>query len=136
MYMIGTNVFVDFLRGKSPTALSMLQKSDASLFKVPSVVKAELLLGACKAQIRGEELRKVEELLMPFEIVPFDDACAFKYAQIRTFLESKGSGIGANDYLIAATTLAYSAVLVTNNAKEFGRIPGLIIEEWADIDFE
>ena len=71
---------------------------------------------------------------MPFEIVPFNDACVVQYAKIRAQLERTGKTIGANDYLIAATALAHSAVLVTNNVKEFKRVPGLSLECWDEVD--
>lgn len=112
----------------------MLQSSDASLFKVPSIVKAELLLGAIKSNRPIREQRRVEGLLLPFEIVPFDESAAYQYAKIRAELENAGNTIGANDYIIAATTLANSAILVTNNVDEFKRISGLTIESWAEKD--
>lgn len=132
MYMLDTNILVDFLRGSSPAILDMLRKSDASLFKIPSVVKAELLLGALKSQHVQRERKRVEALLLPFEIVPFDDACASCYASIRAHLEKVGIPIGANDLLIAAIARTHSAVLVTNNVGEFSRVPGLAIETWSE----
>lgn len=132
MYMIDTNIFVEFLRGRNAFALDMLRKSDVNLFKVPSAVKAELLLGAKKSKDPLREREKVEALLLPFEIVPFDDACAYHYAKIRSTLEAQGIGIGGNDYMIAATALAHSAVLVTSNVGEFTRIPELAVEEWVE----
>lgn len=134
MYLLDTNILIDISRGTLRHAYELMMSSDASLFKVPSVVKAELLLGARKSQ-QPEEMRfRVETLLLPFEILPFDDTCAGFYADIRAQLESQGTTIGSNDYLIAATALAHSAVLVTNNVREFERVPGLSIESWADAD--
>ena len=74
-------------------------------------------------------------MLLPFEIIPFDETCAAHYAKIRADLEQKGRTIGSNDYLIAATALAHGAVLVTNNVDEFKRVPGLSLECWEEIDF-
>ena len=130
MYILDTNVLIDFSRGNLPIAYEMMRNSDASLFKVPAIVKSELLLGALKSRDPESMRFRVENLLLPFEILPFDDACSFHYASIRAHLESEGMTIGANDYLIAAIALAYSAVLVTNNVKEFKRVPGLSIENW------
>lgn len=134
MYMLDTNILVDFLRGNAPGILKVLRESDARAFAISSVVEAELLLGAHKSQNVARERRRVEELLLPFEIVPFDSACAHQYAGLRAHLEKAGTPIGANDYLIAATALAHSAVLVTNNVGEFSRVPGLMIESWAEVD--
>lgn len=135
MYLLDANILIDISRHKLRYAYDMLMLNDASLFKVPAIVKAELLLGAEKSKNPEEERLKVESLLLPFDIVPFDETCAVQYARIRAHLERKGQTIGGNDYLIAATALAHSAVLVTNNVNEFKRVPGLSIESWAEIDF-
>lgn len=135
MYLLDSNILIDISRRKLQYAYDTLMLSDASLFKVPAVVKAELLLGAEKSSRPEEERLRVESLLLPFDIVPFDEACAVQYARIRAHLERKGETTGSNDYLIAATALAHSAVLVTNNVNEFKRIPGLSLESWAEIDF-
>ncbi len=135
MYFFDSNVLIDISRQKLPFTYELLLKSDASLFKVPAVVKAELLLGAEKSNDPEKEQFKVESLLLPFDIVPFDSSCAAHYARIRAYLERRGQTIGGNDYLIAATALAHSAVLVTNNVDEFKRVPGLSIECWEEVDF-
>lgn len=135
MYLLDTNVLIDLSHGKLNTGYDLMRQSDASLFKVPAIVKAELLLGAAKSQ-RPEQTRfRLESLLLPFEILPFDDRCADFYVKIRAALEAQGKTIGANDYIIAATALAHSAVLVTNNVKEFQRVPGLALESWEEVDF-
>ena len=133
MYMLDTNILVDFLRGKSRLIYDKLRETDARLFEIPMVVKAELLLEAEKSNDPERERLKVESLLLPFRTVPFDDECAYQYARIRAALEKQGTTIGANDYLIAATALARSAILVTNNADEFKRVPGLSMEEWREM---
>lgn len=135
MYFLDANILIDFSHRKLLTAYDMLKNSDASQFKVPAVVQAELLVGAEKSRNPEEERFRVESLLLPFEIVPFDGECAVQYAKIRAYLERKGMPIGGNNYMIAATALAHSAVLVTNNVGEFKRIPWLSIESWEEIDF-
>ena len=72
----------------------------------------------------------VEEFLLPFQVVPFDWRCANEYGKIRAALERQGKAIGGNDMLIAATALANDAVLVTNNVREFKRVPGLSLEHY------
>ncbi|HPT13003.1 MAG TPA: PIN domain-containing protein, partial [Bacteroidales bacterium] len=64
------------------------------------------------------------------EIVPFDDDCSIVYSKIRSAMELKGTIIGPNDYIIAATVLAKNGILVTNNTKEFARVKSLKIENW------
>ncbi len=67
----------------------------------------------------------------PFEIVPFDDTMTEIYGKIKASLEVKGMKIGFNDNIIAATVLARKGILVTNNTREFNRVDGLLIEDWA-----
>lgn len=133
MYLIDSNILIDFLRGKNKYALQMLRTSDADIFKIPSIVKAELLLGVEKSSDPGNNRLRAELLLLPFETLPFDGRCALHYARLRAYLEDKGMGIGANDYIIAACAMAYGATVVTNNAAEFERVPGLSVEQWAEV---
>ncbi len=64
-------------------------------------------------------------------IIPFDEQDAIAYGQIRTYLEAQGLPIGALDTLIAAQAIQYNLVLVTNNIREFARVPGLVVEDWS-----
>lgn len=120
------------MRGRMPYLYNLLRRSDPRLFKVPSVVEAELLLGAEKSTRVEENRLLVEQFLLPFEIVSFDSGSAREYATIRAQLESKGQLIGPNDMLIAATARSRNATLVTRNTREFKRVPGLKLEEWAE----
>jgi len=67
---------------------------------------------------------------MPLELVDFDGPAALAYGQIRAALERDGKIIGSMDMLIAAHALSLKTILVTNNTKEFGRVSGLLLEDW------
>jgi tRNA(fMet)-specific endonuclease VapC len=71
-----------------------------------------------------------QALAAEWHVVPFDRACAEHYARLRADLEQRGCVIGDRDMMIAATALAHNLVLLTDNAAEFARIPGLRIETW------
>lgn len=97
---------------------------------IPSIVKAELVLGAYKGKAPEKTLDKLEKFLQPFEVIPFEDQTAYVYARIRSVIEKEGNTIGPNNLIIAAIALFHEATLVTNNVNEFSRIKGLTIENW------
>ena len=134
MYVFDTNILVEFLRGRLPLALELLKNTDSRLIKIPAIVKAELLVGANKSNNPEKARNAVEQLLVNFEIVPFDDRCAIAYAKIRAELELAGKRIESNDLMIAATALSYDAVLATNDVADFGRIADLRLMSLAEIE--
>ncbi len=69
--------------------------------------------------------------LEPFEIAPFEDRMGYVYAEIRSVIEKKGTIIGPNDLLIASIVKFHNGILVSNNVREFKRVPGLLIENLA-----
>ena len=95
-----------------------------------AVVAGELRFGAAKlASPRFSAA--VEAWLAGFDVRPWPVEAAHHYAQIRAVLERAGKPVGAMDMLIAAHAMAEDSVIVTNNAREFHRVPGLAVEEWA-----
>jgi tRNA(fMet)-specific endonuclease VapC len=108
----------------------MIMSHSPTDIKISSMVKAELLYGAEKSQKKEENLEKAERFLLPFEIIPFDDKAAVIYSVMRANMERTGFVIGPNDLVIAATILAHSGILVTNNENEFRRVPGLTVVNW------
>lgn len=73
---------------------------------------------------------RVDELLSAIEVLSIDAGVDTKYGEIRTALEKAGTPIGANDYLIAAHALTAELTLVSDNVREFSRVPGLAVENW------
>ena len=129
-YSLDTNICIYFLKGKYPALLTKMLSLSPNDVKIPAIVKAELLHGAEKSQKADENKSKIISFLLPFEIIPFDDAASLHYAKIKAALETTGKIIGPNDLIIAATTLAKNATLITNNTKEFSRIKTLRLENW------
>ncbi len=130
IYYLDSNICVYFLKGLYPSIMKTIQNINPNNIKIPSIVKAELLYGAEKSQQKTKNLSSINRFLEPFEIMPFDDDCSIVYSRIRSSMELKGTIIGPNDYIIAATVLARNGILVTNNTKEFQRIKNLKIENW------
>ena len=134
MYLLDTNMCVDFLRNKRHEVYQCMNERGPALVKLPAIVVAELWCGAEHSRDVQRNRRILEVFLQSFEVVPFDEECVRKYGQLRAYLAAQGMLIGPNDLLIAATALANDAVLVTNNVDEFKRVPGLSIESWYEID--
>jgi tRNA(fMet)-specific endonuclease VapC len=95
-----------------------------------SVVVAELRYGAEASAHPPKEHAKIDAFAAQFVSLPFDDAAARLYAEIRRALASVGKQIGPYDTMIAAIALSHDLILVTHNTSEFGRVPGLKLEDW------
>lgn len=129
-YFLDTNVCIYALKGTYPKIGQHLVALRPVDVKIASIVQAELLLGAEKSAQVSTTRGVVEAFLLPFAVVPFDAAAATAYARIRAALEKKGTPIGPNDMILAATVLAHGGTLVTHNLREFRRIAGLPLEDW------
>lgn len=130
IYSLDTNVIVRALRGQSETIKDRVIAEGPERVVVPEMVRAELLTGARKSARPDENTRLVERFLEPLDLLAFGGDAPEHYADIRVRLEREGSPIGPNDLIIAATTRAFGAILVTANLKEFRRVPGLSCEDW------
>ncbi len=130
MFLLDTSVCIRILNGSSPPVAARLQATNPAEVRLSAVVKAELLYGARKSTRIDDNLRLLRRFFTPFVSLPFDDRCAEEAGLIRLDLERSGRPIGPNDLLIAASARAHDLVLVTHNRREFGRIPGLRVEDW------
>ena len=130
MFLLDTNVCIRILNGSSPSVAARLQATSPAEVRLCALVKAELLYGARHSSRVDQNLRLLHRFFGPIVSLPFDDRCAEEAAFIRLDLERSGRPIGPNDLLIAATARAHDLVLVTHNTREFGRVPGLRIEDW------
>lgn len=134
MYFLDSDICIELLRGELPYAYAVMRQSDPRLFGVPAIVEAELRTGARKSDHPQKNMLLVERFLAPFARIPFDSDCAREYAKVRARLERTGQSVGPNGLLIASTALARGATLVTRNVREFSRVDGLEIEDWAEVD--
>lgn len=127
---LDTNICVYYLTGKYDIITENIKKSDPIHVKIPSIVKAELYLGAFKSKKKNDNLLQINKFLSYFEIVPFGEIESEIYAEIRAQLEKEGNIIGPNDLIIASVVMANNGILITNNEKEFKRVKNLRIENW------
>lgn len=128
-YLLDTNVWVGFLRGKNVVSAHRLRARRPSEIFVCSIVAAELYHGCFRSNQPAGNRVKVDAILSPYFCLPFDIATASIYADIRHELERAGAVIGPYEQ-IGAIAVANQCVLVTHNVQEFNRIPGLVVEDW------
>lgn len=99
---------------------------------ISSMTLAELYYGTEASAAYDKNLSSLQNLLTILDIMPFESSAAVHYGKIRAYLRRRGTPIGTMDMLISAHALALGVTLVTNNVREFERVPGLIIENWAE----
>lgn len=132
-YLLDTNVIIELLRkGSHIQTLKQLGQGAAA---ISVITYYELCVGIEKsptAELASKKRTILENVLSQFETIPFLTEDAKNCAKIRAFLESQGKMIGSNDCLIAATSITHQLTLVTNNTKEFLRVPNLKVENWND----
>lgn len=129
-YLLDTNIGIALLKGSDKKLIEEFQKHLPSAFHLCSVVKAELLYGACKSERVKENLDLLDRFFSQFRSIPFDDNCAEFYGKIRSLLTKAGTPIGANDLFIASIAQTNKLTLITRNRSEFDRIPGIEVETW------
>lgn len=130
MFLLDTNVCVQYLRGKNARVRQRLTACPTHDVRLCSVVLFELYFGVLQSADPLKNRTEVDQFAAPFSSLPFDDAAADVCSRIRHHLESRGFPIGPYDTQIAAIALVNGCTLVTHNTNEFSRVPGLSLEDW------
>jgi tRNA(fMet)-specific endonuclease VapC len=131
-YMLDTDMCIYIIKKKPPRVIESLKKLDLGDVFLSVITHAELEYGVEKSAQRDKNKIALTGFLSPFEILPFSQKAAVTFGEIRSTLEKKGQIIGPYDLLIAAHALSENMILVTNNVKEFVRIPNLQVENWSE----
>lgn len=129
-YLLDTNVCIHYLNGRSPAVRERLHALHPRDVVVCAIVKTELFFGAARSHNPARTLSVQHRFLAPYQSLPFDDRAADVAARVRAHLAKQGTPIGPYDLQIAAIALVNDCILVTNNVREFSRVPGLQIEDW------
>jgi tRNA(fMet)-specific endonuclease VapC len=129
-YFLDANICIYALKGTYPRIADHMRRHSPADMKIAAIVQAELRFGARKSQSAARTREILDRFLSPYEVVPFDVTAADAYAELRLDLERKGTPIGPNDMILAATVLAGDGCLVTHNAQEFRRVKRLRVEDW------
>jgi tRNA(fMet)-specific endonuclease VapC len=130
IYLPDTNAISAYMRGDNPHFAKRMQAAFAEL-SLSVIVLSEREFGVTKGTNAHARLKLVE-LSQTLPVEQFTRADCTHYAAIRHDLETKGAGIGPMDTLIAAQALRLGATIITRNIREFGRVPGLRVENWQD----
>ncbi len=130
--LLDTDICIYIIRQKPIAVLQRFNTYVPGDIGVSTITVAELLAGAQKSQRPQQNHEAVEQFLLPLTIAPFDYDAALAYGHIRATLERQGTPIGAFDMLIAAQAISLGVTLVTNNGREFMRVPGLTVEDWVN----
>jgi tRNA(fMet)-specific endonuclease VapC len=130
MYLLNTDTCAFVLRRSSAALLERIQSVPLAQQALSVVTYAELLYGVQVSSKKKANQEALDALVRHLAVLDWSPLAARHYAEIRADLKKKGSMIGANDLMIAAHARSLAAVVVTNNTKDFGRVKGLVIENW------
>jgi len=129
--MLDTNICVDLIRDRPASLLERFTSHAIGDIGISVITLAELEHGVSKSSRPAKNREALEQFVSPLEVAPFERPATTVYGRLRTTLEKKGQSIGSMDLLIAAHAVSLNVRLITHNIGEFGRVPGLRIEDWA-----
>ncbi|OAI13146.1 MULTISPECIES: type II toxin-antitoxin system tRNA(fMet)-specific endonuclease VapC [Methylomonas] len=128
-YLLDTNIVIYVIKRRPIEVLATFNRHHGRM-AISAVTLAELIHGAEKSQFPERNLATVEDFCSRLQVLPYDDGAAMHYGGIRAALEKIGQPIGVNDLHIAAHARSHGLILVSNNLREFERVPGLLMENW------
>jgi len=128
-YLLDTNIVIYVIKQRPVEALEIFNRHQGRM-AISSITLAELVHGAEKSSDVSRNMAVVEDFVSRLAVLAYDDKAAWQYGNIRATLEKIGQPIGVNDLHIAAHARSNGLTLVTNNLREFERVPGLLLENW------
>lgn len=129
-YLLDTNIVIYTMKNRPRQVKRHFQQHDGRM-AISTVTLGELVFGAEHSQQVERNLADIEAMAARLEVLPFDNRAAYHFGHIRADLYRSGQPIGPYDMMIAGQARAMGLVLVTNNVREFERVPGLILEDWS-----
>jgi len=127
--MLDTNIVIYTIKNR-PEQVRKIFKQHENQMCISAVTKGELIYGAEKSSRPERNLIDIEGLIARLEVAPFEDHASEHFGQLRAELYRIGQPIGPYDMMVAGHARAMGLILVTNNMKEFERVPGLRVENW------
>ena len=130
-YLLDTDIFIFIRQQKPPDVADRFEKLSPGEAAISVITYGELFYGAAKSVRRSDAMGRLSAIVELVPVLPLPEGAAEAYGEIRAELESKGEIIGNNDLWIAAHALESGLILVTNNEREFRRVRGLKVQNWA-----
>ena len=131
-YMLDTNICIYAIKNKPEQVLEKLKQNLSNGICISAITLAELQHGVEKSMNPEKNSMALLQFLSILDILPFDDLAAVEYGKICAYLQKRGTPIGTMDMLISAHAKTENLIIVTNNVREFERVPDLKIENWAN----
>ncbi len=128
-YLLDTNICIYVIKHRPPEVREQFNAQQGRM-AISAITLAELAHGAEKSAQPSRNTATVEDFCSRLTVLPYTDAAAWHYGSIRAALERLGTPIGVNDLHIAAQARSAGLTLVSNNLREFERVPGLLSENW------
>lgn len=128
-YLLDTNIVIYVIKRRPLAALEIFNREQGRM-AVSAITVAELVHGAEKSQFPARNLAVIEDFFSRLAMLPYTPEAAWHYGSIRAALEQEGQTIGVNDLHIAGHARSLGLTLVSNNLREFERVPGLLLENW------
>jgi tRNA(fMet)-specific endonuclease VapC len=129
-YLLDTNIVIFTMKNRPQQVKRRFQQHHGRM-GISTVTLGELVFGAEHSQQVERNLADIEAFTARLEVLPFDNKAAYHFGQIRAMLYRIGQPIGPYDMMIAGHARASGLNLITNNVKEFERVPGLLLEDWS-----
>ena len=129
-YLLDTNICIYIIKRKPISVLAKFNEHDVGDIGISTISVAELSYGVQKSKLRDQNQQALLQFLAPLVMAEFDAEAAFAYGQLRAELEAQGTPIGSLDTLIAGHAVSLGVTVVTNNEREFSRVPKLNVENW------
>jgi tRNA(fMet)-specific endonuclease VapC len=132
LYMLDTDISSYIMNQSNQAAIRKLRMAAVGEVCISAITLSELQFGIEVSPKREKDENSLRILLQHVEVLEYPREAASQYAKIRSFLKARGLIIGANDLLIAAHASSRGLTLATNNVREYGRVPGLVVENWTE----
>jgi tRNA(fMet)-specific endonuclease VapC len=128
-YMLDTNICIHVMKHYPPELREQFNALAEQLC-ISSITLGELHYGAEKSARRADNLAAIEHFVARLDVLPFAEKAAAHYGQVRAELERAGTPCGPHDMQIAGHARSEGLIVVTNNMREFTRMPGVRAESW------